>query len=163
MQVSLEYTLCDTDGNEIDSNVGGETFIYTHGAGQIVSGLEKALEGKEKGDSEEVTVSPEEGYGLVDDEAFVAVPFSQIPEDSREVGAQLQTTTEDGLTLHPVVAEVNEDEDAVILNFNHPLAGATLVFKVKVLDIIDPEGQESKAKTKAKTKKKAKSKSKKKK
>ena len=69
-KVSIEYTLRLEDMSEIDTNVGSDPLTYVHGSHQIVPGLEKGLEGLKIGDTKEVTVKPEEGYGVVDQEAF---------------------------------------------------------------------------------------------
>ena len=130
---ALEYTLKDDEGNTIDSNVGGEPLEYTHGEGQIVIGLENALEGMAEGDSKEVKVSAEEGYGPVAPEAFIEVPKDNVPEDARVKGTELQVTDQDGRPMLAVVSEVLDD--TVKLDFNHPLAGMTLHFSIKVLEI----------------------------
>jgi FKBP-type peptidyl-prolyl cis-trans isomerase SlyD len=139
--VSLEYKLTDDAGAEIDSNVGSEPLVYTQGGQQIVPGLEKEISGMKVGESKQVTVKPEEGYGEVNDQAFVEVPLEKIPEGARKVGAQLQTQDPSGQLLLPVVTKVSDT--MVTLNFNHPLAGKTLHFDIKILGIDEPaSGQE---------------------
>jgi FKBP-type peptidyl-prolyl cis-trans isomerase SlyD len=132
-QVSLEYTLTLDDEQVLDSNVGSEPFTYVHGSHQIVPGLEKALEGMKVGERKQITVPPEEGYGIVRPEAIVEVDKSRVPPDARQVGARVQGQNADGQTFRATVAELKDD--TVVLNFNHPLAGKTLHFDVKVLDI----------------------------
>ena len=78
--VSLEYTLKDESQNVIESNIDSEPLVYVHGGGQMIPGLEKALEGMEAGESKEVVVPPEEGYGGLDQEAFVEVPLDKVRE-----------------------------------------------------------------------------------
>lgn len=137
--VSLEYTLNDEKGVKIESNVGSEGLQYVHGKGQIVPGLEKALQGMKIGETKEVKVSPEEGYGPVDKEAFIEVPKDKIPEEALKVGSMLQTAGQDGRPLNAMVSEIKDT--VVILNFNHPFAGKTLYFEVKILGITEPEAQ----------------------
>lgn len=130
--VSLEYTV-SVDGQQVESNKGSAPLVYTHGAKQIVPGLEKELTGLDVGSSKSVTVPPEQAYGEVNDQAFVEVKKEQVPEEARQVGAQLMTKDPQGNTLHPVVSEVREE--SVVLDFNHPLAGKTLQFDVTVVSV----------------------------
>jgi FKBP-type peptidyl-prolyl cis-trans isomerase SlyD len=132
-QVSLEYTLTLEDKTLMESNVGREPMTYQQGAHEIVPGLEKALEGVAKGEKKRVVVKPEEGYGQVDPKAFQEVKKSMIPEKARKVGAQLEAKSPDGQSMFPIVTEVKEE--TVTLDFNHPLAGKTLIFDVTVLDV----------------------------
>ncbi|MFQ5804266.1 MAG: peptidylprolyl isomerase [Candidatus Methylomirabilales bacterium] len=131
--VSIEYTLRLEDKAVMDTNVGAEPLTYIHGSQQIVAGLEKALEGMKIGEGKQVTVTPEEGYGVVHQEAFREVNKEQIPQDALKVGAQLQGRDASGRIVHARVAEIKDQ--TVVLDFNHPLAGKTLYFEVKVLDI----------------------------
>jgi len=133
--VSLEYTLKNDEDEVLDQNVGGEPFSYTHGQSQVVQGLENALLGKKVGDTLSVTVKPELGYGLRDDEALIELPLDRIPETARSVGTRLQGQDDDGNTVYPVVHEIKDDQ--VVLDLNHPLAGETLHFDVKVLGVED--------------------------
>jgi FKBP-type peptidyl-prolyl cis-trans isomerase SlyD len=132
-QVSIEYTLKLDDKNVVDSNVGGEPLVYVQGSRQIVPGLEKALEGMKVGDSKQVTVEPEEGYGVVHKEAFMEIEKDKIPDTAREVGSRVQGRTGDGKTVSARVAEIKGD--TVVLDFNHPLAGKTLHFDVKIVKV----------------------------
>lgn len=85
------------------------------------------------GDSKQVTVKPEEGYGDISKEAFLEIKKEQIPENALKVGALLQSQSSDDQIVHARVTEIKEE--TVVLDFNHPLAGKTLYFAVKVLDI----------------------------
>jgi FKBP-type peptidyl-prolyl cis-trans isomerase SlyD len=131
--VSIEYTLTDDAGKVIDTNVGKEPLTYVHGAGQIVKGLEHELNGMKAGDQKKVDVKPEEGYGLPNPQARQEVPREKIPPEAQKVGAMLMTKTADGHVLQMRVAEVKDK--TVVVDFNHPLAGKTLHFDVKVKDI----------------------------
>ncbi len=130
--VSLEYTLTH-EGKTLESNVGNDPLVYTHGQQQIIPGLEKELTGTSVGDSKEIVVSPEEAYGPVHEKAFVEVKKEQIPEEAHKVGVQLQTQDAQGNPMHPRVKEVKDE--TIILDFNHPLAGKTLKFDVTVMAI----------------------------
>lgn len=131
--VSMEYTLTLENKEVLDSNVGGEPLTFTQGSHQIIPGLETALNGMKAGERKQVTVAPEEGYGKIDPQAIQEVPIDQIPPDARKVGVQLQGKDGQGRVVHPTVTEVKEQ--VVVLDFNHPLAGKTLYFDVKILDI----------------------------
>lgn len=131
--VSIEYTLTDESGEVIDSNVGKEPLTYVHGAGQIVGGLEKELEGAKIGEQKKVRVKPEDGYGPVDPKARQEIDREKIPPDALKPGAMLMTQGPDG---RPVPIRVHEVRDkTVVVDFNHPLAGQTLNFDVKITDI----------------------------
>ncbi len=131
-QVSIEYTLTLDNGEVVDTNVGGQPLVFVLGQQQIIPGLEKALEGMAVGESKQVTVSAEEGYGPVLQEAIIEVAQEQLPEDAREVGAHIQGQTPQG-TVRGQVIELRGD--TAVIDFNHPLAGKTLNFQVKILDI----------------------------
>lgn len=132
--ISMEYTLTLENQNDVlDSNVGGEPLTFTQGTHQIIPGLENALEGMKEGESKTVTVKPAQAYGEVDPQAILEVPIEQIPSEARKVGAQLQGKDGQGRPVHPKVKEVKDQ--VVVLDLNHPLAGKTLQFDVKILDI----------------------------
>lgn len=131
-KISLEYTLT-VDGEQLESNKEKDPLVYTHGEQQIIPGLESELNGLSIGESKQVTVKPEEGYGVINDQAYVEVKLEQIPEEARKVGANLMTKAQDGSPLRARVKELKDE--IVVLDFNHPLAGKTLTFDVKVLKI----------------------------
>jgi FKBP-type peptidyl-prolyl cis-trans isomerase SlyD len=130
---SIEYTLMDEAGNVIESNVGKEPLTYIHGAGQIVPGLEKELYGMEVGEQKKIQVKPEEGYGLSDPKAVQEVLREKIPAEAQQVGATLMTKSADGRAIPTRIQEIREK--TVVVDFNHPLAGKTLNFNVKVTDV----------------------------
>lgn len=131
--VSLEYTLKLNDKDVVESNVGGEPMTYVHGSQEIVPGLEKALEGMSVGEKKHIAVKPADAYGEVDRKAIQEVKKSLVPEHAWKVGAELEARGPEGQSLFPHVTEVKAD--SVVLDFNHPLAGKTLYFDVKILDI----------------------------
>ncbi len=85
------------------------------------------------GESKQVIVAPEQGYGPINPQALQEVPIDKIPEDARKVGSRLQGKGPQGQMVSPLVTEVKEQ--VVMLDFNHPLAGKKLFFDVKILDI----------------------------
>jgi FKBP-type peptidyl-prolyl cis-trans isomerase 2 len=132
-RVSIEYTLKLADGTVADSNVGGEALTYTQGESQILPALETQMLGMKVGDSKQVSLTAAEGYGEVNEELYQTVPSSAVPEDARTVGAELVAQTPTGEQRPVRVHEVNGEE--IIMDLNHPLAGKTLEFDVKVLAI----------------------------
>jgi FKBP-type peptidyl-prolyl cis-trans isomerase 2 len=133
VSVSIEYTLKLDDGSVVDTNVGQQPLAYQQGESQILPALEGELAGLGVGDEKKVTLSPEQGYGPVDPEAYQEVPLEVIPEDAREVGTQLVSTDGAGNRRVVRVHEVREQE--VVLNLNHPLAGETLHFDIRVIGV----------------------------
>lgn len=138
--VLFHYTLTDEEGEVLDSSEGQGPLAYIHGVGNIIPGLENAMAGKAVGDSFSVTVSPEEGYGLRDEELIQAVPKNAFEGvDEIEPGMQFHAEGPEGMQLVTVI-EVLDDE--VILDGNHPMAGMVLNFAVEVTDIRDATAEE---------------------
>jgi FKBP-type peptidyl-prolyl cis-trans isomerase SlyD len=131
--VSLQYSLTGEDGKLIESNKGQEPLKYTHGKKQIVPGLEKELTGMKVGAEKRVKVKPEDGYGAVDSKAFQEVPKEQVPPNGLKVGAVLAAKGPQGQTIPIRVHQIKEK--TVVLDLNHPMAGKTLSFDIKILDI----------------------------
>lgn len=132
---TFHYTLTDDDGNVIDKSAEANPLPYFHGGGNIVPGLEQALEGRKAGDTLKVDVKPEEGYGLRNDSLVQAVPrqaFQGI--DTIEPGMQFQAQGGAGPMLVTVV-EVGDTE--VKIDGNHPLAGKTLHFAIEIVAVRD--------------------------
>jgi FKBP-type peptidyl-prolyl cis-trans isomerase SlyD len=138
--VSIDYKLTGDDGNVIDSSEGRDPLAYLHGNGNIVSGLEEALDGKTSGDSVTVSIPPEKGYGIRDESKMVQVPKEQLKgADQIQAGMQFQAQTPEGAQLF-TVAKV--EETSVTLDANHPLAGATLNFDVTIRDVREATEEE---------------------
>lgn len=138
--VTLNYTLTDSDGNVIDQSQDG-SFAYLHGASNIIPGLENALQGKQAGDSVEVSVDPADGYGERDASKTQAVPRNMFPEDTEiQPGMQFQAQGPNGESLVVTVVEI--DDDSVTVDGNHPLAGVQLNFAVDVLEVRDAQQEE---------------------
>ncbi|RLK48332.1 FKBP-type peptidyl-prolyl cis-trans isomerase SlyD [Alkalispirillum mobile] len=138
--VSIDYTLKDTEGTLLDSSEGRGPLAYLHGAGNIIPGLEQALEGQDNGASVEVTIEPSNAYGERDDNLIQDVPKQMFDSvDKVEPGMQFQAQTPNGAQLI-TVREVGDE--TVKVDANHPLAGVTLNFDVKVVDIRDATSEE---------------------
>lgn len=139
--VSLAYTLRLDNSEIVDYTEAGDPLEYLHGAENIVPGLEKALEGLKVGDTRDVTVTPEEGYGVYLPEEVEVVERSQFPADlPLEVGLALELYDDEGESMEAYVREVGDQH--VTLDFNHPLAGETLHFAVEVLAIREATEEE---------------------
>jgi len=134
--VTIRYTL-KVDGEVVDQ---GE-LPYLHGHGQLIPGLEEALEGHEAGEKLTVTVPPEKAYGEPNPEAVQVVSKSAFPEGSKiEVGEQFYAQDASGQPLPFTITKVEGDN--VTIDFNHPLAGKTLEFEVEILDVRDATPEE---------------------
>jgi FKBP-type peptidyl-prolyl cis-trans isomerase SlyD len=131
--VVFDYTLTDDDKDIIDSSVGSEPLAYIQGEGQIVPGLEKAMEGKKAGDSFKISLPPEDGYGVHDPENISVVPADQIEGgEELEEGMQLHTEGEFGEQTVIITKIVGNE---VTIDGNHPLAGMTLHFDISIRDV----------------------------
>lgn len=136
--VELDYKL--TVHNEvIDQSEPGEPLTYLHGHSNIIPGLEKALEGKTVGDSLQVTVTPEEGYGTRDPDAIELLSREDFDDDI-EIGSTYYAEAEDGSVIPFTV--IGLEGEQVKVDFNPPLAGETLHFDVKVLGVRDATADE---------------------
>lgn len=129
--VSIEYTLKDDKGTVLDASEKGEPLVYMHGGGQIIPGLEQALEGKAAGESLTVRVAPADGYGEREPEAVFEVPRAKLPAGVElKVGLELANKTREGHVMRFRVAEVHADH--IVADANHPLAGEHLNFQVTI-------------------------------
>lgn len=131
--VRFEYTVSDENGAVLQSNIGKEPVTYTHGQQEIIPGLENALSKMAVNEEKSIRVKPEEGYGQVDPKGFKEVPKSDLPVSDPQVGTPLNARGPQGEELLIHIREVKRN--TVILDFNHPLAGKTLNFDVKVVGI----------------------------
>jgi FKBP-type peptidyl-prolyl cis-trans isomerase SlyD len=134
--VKIDYTLRDDKGEVLDSNAGKAPLAFKQGARQIIPGLDKAVLGMKAGDTKKVVVQPEEAYGKVDPKAETEVPKESLPEGEVVVGRRLMARGRDG-NPRPVTIKIVKDK-TVVLDLNHPLAGKTLVFDIKVVSIEPP-------------------------
>jgi len=138
--VSMEYTL-HVDGELLDSSDGQGPLQFLVGYGNVIPGLEEEMKGMKIGDSKDVVVQPENGYGEFDDEAFMEVPKKDFPKDMPlEVDAELTVRDDEDNARYARVESI--EDDTVTLDFNHPLAGDELSFHVKVVDLREPTDEE---------------------
>jgi FKBP-type peptidyl-prolyl cis-trans isomerase SlyD len=138
--VSIHYTLKDDAGQVLDSSSGGEPMAYLHGFGNIIPGLENALEGRGAGDKLDVTVAPEHGYGERDDRLVQDVPRSAFRGVADIApGMQFQAQGPQGVR---VVTVTKVEQETVTVDANHPLAGQTLHFAVEVTEVREASAEE---------------------
>lgn len=138
--VTLDYTLTNPAGEQLDTSQGGEPLAYLHGIGQIIPGLERALDGHADGDALTIVIPPDEAYGARRDALVQAVPrksFGNVPDIAP--GMQFQANTQHGPRI---VTVTKVDGDEVTVDANHPLAGITLHFDVKIVGVRDATPEE---------------------
>ena len=139
-KVSLDYEGKLDDGTVFDSSTHGDhshPLEFVVGAGQVIPGFEKAALGMKVGESKTFSIPPAEAYGDVRGELTHVIPKAQLPPHPEgkelEVGMQLGMKTPDGHTIPVAITKV--DKDSITLDMNHPLAGKTLTFTIKIVKI----------------------------
>lgn len=138
--VTLNYTLKNDQGDTLDESQDG-SFLYLHGAGGIIPGLESQLEGKSAGDSLTAHIEPAEGYGERDDSMVQVVPREMFEADHPiEEGIQFHAESPEGDMLTVTVTKIEGDN--VTVDGNHPLAGIALNFDVVIADVREASAEE---------------------
>ncbi|MCB9915162.1 MAG: peptidylprolyl isomerase [Planctomycetes bacterium] len=139
--VAFDYTLTDAEGRVLDTSEGRAPLAYLHGHGGIIPGLEAELEGKQAGDALKVTVPPEKAYGPRNDQLLNRVPKEAFAGQLEfELGLQFPVRDQNGNQL--LVTIVHIEDDAVILDANHPLAGVELTFDVTIVEVREATAEE---------------------
>jgi len=139
--VAFHYKLTLDSGEVVDSSEDREPLNFLVGYGQIIPGLEKELIGMKVGDKKTVKVESKEGYGERDEELMQIVERNQIPENIElKKGLVLRANKEDGDVVEFTVQSF--DEEKVVFDLNHPLAGETLNFDTEIVNIRDASEQE---------------------
>ena len=139
--VAFDYKLTLDSGEKVDSSEDSQPLSFITGAGQIIPGLEKAMMGMTTGDNVKISVEPEDAYGLVNPELFQEVPKNQFPSDVEiQPGMTFQAQGPQG----PIIINIKEikDEDTVVIDLNHPLAGKKLHFDVDIVEVREPTSEE---------------------
>ena len=131
--VAFDFVLKDDQGNVLDTSKGKYPYEYLQGYQQVVPGLEKALEGKSAGDTFVVNLSPEEGYGLRDESNVTELPRAEFTDDELVVGNQLYIMGVTGPLLAPILSF---DDEKVVFDANHPLAGKDITFDIDLIAIV---------------------------
>jgi FKBP-type peptidyl-prolyl cis-trans isomerase SlyD len=133
--VSIDYTLTNAKGEVLDKSSKGQPLQFIQGQGQLIPGLEKVLEGKVAGDAIKAQIPAKDAYGDRDEELMQIIPkdsFAEIPD--LKVGMELEAEGDDGVR---VITVVGIEDDRVVVDGNHPLAGMDLNFDVTIVGVRD--------------------------
>lgn len=137
LKVSFDYTLW-IEGEILDSSEGKKPLEYVHGDGNIIPGLSSQLEGMKSGESKKVVVAPKDGYGEINPQMIQDVPLSYFPEDfEAKEGMVLELTNDQGQIAPGIIVKVKEE--AIQMDFNHPLSGRELTFDVTIVSVTPVE------------------------
>ena len=138
-RVELDYELIDSEGDLLESSQeGGGTLAYVHGRGEIPEALEVALLGAMEGDRLEVSLGPGEAFGEHDPAQVVTVPLDELPPGTDlEAGDWIPVTLEDedGEQAEIDVRVVEVQAESLLLDANHPLAGQSVTFRLRVVSV----------------------------
>ena len=133
--VQIHYTGKLDDGTVFDTSEGREPIEFTIGQGQVIPGFEEGVTDMAEGEEKSISIEPENAYGPKRDDLIQDVPRTQFPEDAKvEEGAQFQARTQSGQTINLTVVDVKDG--MVTVDGNHPLAGQTLNFDLKLEKIV---------------------------
>lgn len=135
-RVTIEYRITSDDDDTLDSSEKDGPLEYEHGAGEVFSALEEGLLGASIGDTRQLRLSPQEGYGVRHDELIQWVPLDVFEDtENIEIGQRFEAALENGQVRKVEVKDLNDK--AILVDGNHPLAGLWLNFDVEVIDIKD--------------------------
>jgi FKBP-type peptidyl-prolyl cis-trans isomerase SlpA len=132
MSVTLHFSLGLEDGHIIDSNFESEPATFSVGDGSLLPGFESTLMGLVNGDEREFTIPPEQAFGQHNPQNVQVVERGNFDQEELELGAMFSFQNGDG-ELPGVIVDVDDNE--VMIDFNHPLAGKNIIFQVKIIDI----------------------------
>ena len=139
--ISLDFILKDEQGEMLDQSEEGEPLEYLHGSHDVIPGLEKALEGHKTGDHVRIAIPPADAYGEYEVSLVDEVSREQFPGiEDIQPGMQFQTQMDDGAPMIITIKTV--DEDRIVVDGNHPLAGMTLVFEVDIIGVREASAEE---------------------
>ena len=131
--VYFHYTLRNEDGEELETSRGAEPNAYLHGAGNIIRGLEEAMQGRSQGDVFSATVAPDQAYGPRQADRVQRVPVKHLVYKGKlRKGMVAQLNTSEGRV--PVTV-VKAGRHSAEVDTNHPLAGQTLMFDIEVVEL----------------------------
>ena len=133
-RVTLFYRLGLTDGQVLEDNFDDEPMTVLLGQGEMAEGLELALIGLRAGDEQTIDIGPDLAFGYVDETLFRALPRSDFdPAMELEAGLIIEFVNEDGDSLPGTIIDFDDDE--VQVDLNHPLAGQTVRYSVKIVAV----------------------------
>lgn len=130
--VTVHYTGMLEDGQIFDSSVGNEPIQFKIGDNQVIEGFETAVLGLKPTDKITVKITPEKGYGFVREDFILTVPIDKVPKETT-VGAVLQGIDRNGSPFEVIVKEMNDE--TVVLDSNHPLAGKNMIFEIEIVEV----------------------------
>ena len=133
-KIKVHYHGRLNNGETFDSSQGREPLEFTVGSGQVIKGFDEGVMGMQVGDKKTVNIPVQDAYGEKSDEMLIEFDRSQFPPDMKpEVGMQLMMNNGQGQSFPVIVREVQED--SVVLDANHPLAGEDLTFDLELVEI----------------------------
>jgi peptidylprolyl isomerase len=133
---AIHYTGTLDDGQTFDSSFGGQPFEFQVGSGSVIPGLDKAVIGMKVGDEKDVSMEPDEAYGEYDESLMHRVPKDEMKANFEpKEGMAISVMLENGARVPAFIKEISSAE--IVIDLNHPLAGKTLHFHIKVIDIND--------------------------
>lgn len=141
-KIKIHYTGKLDDGQVFDSSEGRDPLEFEAGSGKVIKGFDEAVMGMKKDEEKEVKLKPEDAYGQRNEELKQKIPKEKINiEEEIKLGMTLAVTAPDGQQFPVQVVDV-EDEN-IVVDLNHPLAGKNLNFKIKVVDISEGDSSDS--------------------
>jgi FKBP-type peptidyl-prolyl cis-trans isomerase SlpA len=141
-EVLMHFTLSLEDGTVADTTRGSEPIRFVMGDGTLIEGLELALYGLSQGEQQCISIDPRDAFGFPDEGNIHTLPRSEFPADIQlEAGQIIGFSTPSGEEVPGAILELNDDE--VVVDFNHPLAGHEIVFEVEILEISPGETADS--------------------
>lgn len=133
--VKIHYSGTLADGTQFDSSEGRDPLEFSLGAGAVIPGFEKAVEGMAVGENKSVIIEPDDAYGPRHDQLVQQVPGSALPDDIEPaIGMQLQGQSPEGQVMNLTVTAI--EEDGITVDANHPLAGEALTFDIELVEIV---------------------------
>lgn len=131
--VQIHYTGTLDNGEQFDSSVGSEPLEFTLGGGQVIAGFEKGVLGMNIGDKKTIRIPSNEAYGEYDDALVIQMPREELPALNYELGTELVMQQASGRSIPVIVIDTNDE--AIVLDANHPLAGEALTFELELVAI----------------------------
>jgi len=132
-KVKVEYTGTLEDGTVFDTSEGKQPLEFEVGTGKVIKGFDEALVGMEKDGEKAIKLKPEEDYGAPQDNLMQTIPREKLPKEPEpKPGMGIMLSTQEGKQFPARIAEVSEKD--IKIDLNHPLAGKTLNFKIKVVE-----------------------------
>lgn len=133
-EVTLHFALKLETGEVVDSNFEGETATFVVGDGNLLPGFERALFGMTAGQRSAVLVPPEDAFGQPNPNNIQRVPRDNFTKEFElEVGLVVSFADAGGGETHGVITDINASD--VVVDFNHPLAGKTIIFDVSIVEV----------------------------